>query len=377
MPERPDMLPAAELMALLLAQSRDYAIFFFTPANIVCDWYPGAEHVFGYASHEMVGRSVSVLFHPEDLKRGADRYETELAARIGRSEDDRWHIRKDGSAFWGSGVTIALRDPRGEVVAFAKLVRNRTDVKSQTESLERERDALARRDEQSRTFLGILGHELRNPLAPMANALYLIQQAGGGAPVMQQAVRVLERQMAVITRLVDDIMDVTRLASGKVDLKRSIIDLREIAAGVVEAARPQASSRSQSLSLVMIDSPIRIDGDADRLHQVLINLVNNAIKYTPVGGSINVNLATEGGDAVVRVEDDGIGMDAAVLPSIFELFTQENASREASGGGLGLGLPLVRELVRAHGGTVQARSDGRGKGSVFTVRLPLKDASQP
>jgi len=362
-----------ELLGLLLSQSRDYAIFFMAPDGVVSDWYPAAEYVFGWSAAEMVGGPFSRIFTPEDLAHGADRHELEVAASLGREEDDRWHVRKDGTRIWGSGVTLALRDSAGELTAYAKLVRNRTDVKTQTEALEMEKAVLDRRDKHASTFLAILGHELRNPLAPMTNAIDLIRRTDDAA-IKQQALSVLDRQVAVMVRLVEDIMDVTRATSGKMDLKRRVLDLRDVVGLGVESARAQASERSQSLRFTAIEGAIVVEGDRDRLQQVFANLLNNAIKYAPPGGDILVNATIEGEDGVVRFEDNGVGMDAAVLPHIFELFTQEESSREASAGGVGLGLPLVREIVRAHGGTVQARSNGRGKGSVFTVRLPLRDA---
>ena len=373
MPSRPSAPPAAELLQLLLAQSEDYAIFFTTPEGLVTDWYPGAEHVFGFKAEEIIGKSARCLFNPDDLERGAADHEMALARAAGRSEDDRWHVRKDGTRFWGSGALLALRDGRRELVGFAKLVRNRTDVKTHTEALENRLHALEALQERTRVFLATLAHEMRNPLAPLSNATLLLR----GGSHNEEVLRIVERQVALLGRLVDDLMDMARVSAGKVQLKLEVLDLTEVFDGAAQAARPAAAARGLELQVVPIAGTVPVCADAQRMQQVFANLLDNAIKYTPRGGRIVYNLTTEGGDAVVRVEDTGIGMSAEILPRIFDLFTQEESARPHSRGGVGLGLPLVRDLVELHGGTVQARSDGRDKGSVFTVRLPLYHAAQP
>jgi len=377
MPERPAAPPARELLKLLLEQNEDYALFLISPEGIVTDWYRGAERVFGFTADEIVGEPVLRLFSQRDIDNGAAQHEFDLARSASRAEDDRWHVRKDGTLVWCSGVTLALRGAAGELVGFAKLARNRTDLKTQTEALENKASLLAQKAEQHQTFLAILAHELRNPLAPVASAVGLIKQARGDAAVMDTALKVIDRQLAVLGRLVDDIMDNTRVATGKVALRLRVLDLREVVEAAVHASRHLAEARGQDFRSVLMRGEVPVMGDADRLQQVLVNLITNAIKYTPRGGRVLVNLTTEGGEAIARVEDNGIGMSAEILPKVFELFTQERSGAAISGGGLGLGLSLVRELVHLHGGTVQARSDGKDKGSIFTVRLPLHDATQP
>ena len=376
MPQRPPAPPAARLLELLLAQVDDYALFFMTPERVITDWYAGAEHVFGFTAEEMIGQSVLRLFSVEDVESGAADHEFELARAVGRAEDDRWHVRKDGTLFWGSGATFALKDEAGRLVAYAKLMRNRTDVKIQTEALENRANAMADRAARQDVFVATLAHELRNPLAPLTNAVEIIKRSDSSDPMTATALRIIDRQMATLGRLVEDILESTRVTSGKLTLQRAVIDLRQVVLSAAETARPRAEARAQKLELVLIPSSVYVNGDAQRLEQVLVNLINNAIKFSPREKSININLTTEGGDAIVRVEDSGVGMSAEILPRIFGLFTQEESTRGLSGGGLGLGLPLVKDLVHLHGGTVQARSDGRDKGSVFTVRLPIHAATQ-
>ena len=372
-PTRPPSPPARELLELLLEQSEDYALFLATTEGIITDWFPGAEHVFGFTAEEMVGQSARRLFNPEDLERGAADHEMAVARVATRAEDDRWHVRKDGTRFWGSGMLLTIYDRAGLPVALAKIARNRTDVKTQTEALENRVLALEAAQERTRVFLATLAHEMRNPLTPLANATHLLR-AGGPST---DALRIIERQVALLGRLVDDLMDTVRISAGKVQLELRVVDLTEVFEAAAQAARPAAEARGVDLQVVPIAGEVPVCVDAQRMQQVFANLLDNAIKYTPRGGKIVYNLTTEGGDAIVRVEDTGIGMSAEVLPRIFDLFTQEESSRQHARGGIGLGLALVRDLVELHDGTVQARSDGRDKGSIFTVRLPMYRAKQP
>jgi PAS domain S-box-containing protein len=376
MPTRPPALPAEEMMRLLLAQCEDYALFFTNPDGDITDWYHGAEHIFGFTAEEIVGDNARRLFNRADLERGAADHEMALAEVAKRSEDDRWHVRKDGALFWGSGVLVALYDDAGKHVGYAKMVRNRTDLKTQTEALDNRVQALEATQERTRVFLATLAHEMRNPLAPLANATHLLRADVAGK-ASAEALRIIDRQIALLSRLVEDLMDTARISAGKVELKLAVVDLRELFAAAAQTARHMAEARGLKLDEVPIASPVLVCVDAQRMQQVFANLLDNAIKYTPRGGKIVFNLTTEGGDAIVRVEDTGIGMSAEIQPRIFELFTQEDSARKLARGGMGLGLPLVHDLVALHGGTVQARSEGPDKGSVFTVRLPIHRAEQP
>jgi PAS domain S-box-containing protein len=376
MPARPPAPPTEEFVRLLLAQCEEYALFFTNPEGVITDWYPGAEHIFGFTAEEMVGQSARRLFNPADIERGADQHEFTLARTAKRSEDDRWHMRKDGARFWGNGVLFALHDRRGEIVGYAKMVRNRTDLKTQTESLDNRVQALDTTLERTRVFLATLAHEMRNPLAPLSNAAQLLR-ADVASETGKEALRIIERQIALLSRLVEDLMDTARISAGKVQLKLAVMDLREVFDAAALTARPLAEARGLGFQVVPIAGAVRVCVDAQRMHQVFANLLDNAIKYTPRGGRISFIMTTEGGDAIVRVEDTGIGMSPEIQPRIFDVFTQEDGARQLARGGVGLGLPLVHDLVALHGGTVQARSEGRDKGSVFTVRLPMHHAEQP
>ena len=368
-------LPKDEVERRLLLVTRhanDHAFMLLDPEGRVQWWSKAAETIFGYEPQEIHGRSVDELFVDADRATGIPGYERKVSAAGGPAEDDRWMRRKDGSSFWATGIMVELRDDAGRLLGFGKILRNRTDLKEQLETLRnmaRELEAASRRKD---AFLGVLSHELRNPLAPIANALGIIR---AGVPEMTHelgyAVRVIERQMHALERLVEDLMDLTRVGAGKVDLRLAPIVLQELAADCVEDVAETMRQRRHQVEVVAPDGAVRVEGDRDRLHQVVVNLLVNAAKYTPEGGNISVKVTTEGEEAVLKVGDNGVGIPTEMLPSIFDLFTQVEGTRGASRGGLGIGLALVKNLVALHGGSVQVRSDGLGKGSEFAVRLPL------
>jgi len=238
-----------------------------------------------------------------------------------------------------------------------------TERKRQEQAL---RDADRRKDE----FLAILAHELRNPLAPIVNSLHILRQ-GGGSMNVDRLHDILERQVSHLVRLVDDLMEVSRITTGKVELRREPVDLAEVMKSAIDTSRPLIDAAGHELSVALPAEPLRLHADAVRLTQVLANLLNNAAKYTPAGGRIWLSARREGAQAVVSVRDNGMGIHADMLDQVFELFAQADQGTHRAQGGLGIGLTLVRSLVHLHGGTVQACSDGPGRGSEFLVRLPL------
>jgi signal transduction histidine kinase len=232
-------------------------------------------------------------------------------------------------------------------------------------------EALAESDRRKDEFLAMLAHELRNPLGAIANASYVMEQVGPSEPPMERAVGVIQRQIHHLVRLVDDLLDVSRITRGKIELRREPIDLREAVRGAVEMTRPVVQAKEHELRMILPPTPLPLHADATRLEQAVGNLVRNAAKYTEPGGHIEVEAWQQDGQALVRVRDDGIGIPAELLPRIFDLFIQGEQSLDRSGGGLGIGLTLVRRLVEMHGGRVEAHSAGPGKGSEFVVCLPL------
>ena len=237
---------------------------------------------------------------------------------------------------------------------------------------------LSEADRRKDEFLATLAHELRNPLAPLRNGLQLLKLAGGQVAAVEQTRSMMERQLTQMVRLVDDLMDVSRISRGQLELRKERVSLAAVLISALETSRPLIEQMGHELTVTAPTQELMVDADMTRLPQVFMNLLNNAAKYGERGGHIQLDVEQQGTDVAVRVKDTGIGIAADQLPRIFEMFTQVDRSLEKSQGGLGIGLTLVKRLVEMHGGSVEARSEGPGKGSEFIVRLPVVvDASTP
>jgi PAS domain S-box-containing protein len=272
-------------------------------------------------------------------------------------------IAKDGRELPIDDSGAPIRDARGRIVGVVLVFRDITERRGSERALE---DADRRKDE----FLAMLAHELRSPLAPIRNAAHTLGLLGPGDDRVRWVSGVLERQVGLMTRLVDDLLDVSRITSGKVTLQRESVSVRAVLAQAVEAARPSAEGRGQALEMDVPEDAGWVDGDPARLAQAVGNLLDNAIKYTEDGGRIWLRARVEADEVVIAVEDTGAGIHPELLPHVFDLFIQADRSLERKQGGLGLGLTLVRRLVEMHGGRVEAASPGPGLGSAFTIRLP-------
>jgi CheY-like chemotaxis protein len=253
------------------------------------------------------------------------------------------------------GIFVIASDVTEQVLARDQI----DDLREAAEAANRAKDE----------FLAMLGHELRNPLSPIQTALQLMRLRGSDGSERERTV--IERQVAHLTRLVDDLLDVSRIARGKVELKEEVVELAEVVAQAIEMASPLLEQRAHTLDVEVPKRGLALRGDATRLSQVVSNLLTNAAKYTPPGGRVTVRGRSEGGEVVLRVADNGIGISPQVLPRVFDLFVQEGQSSDRAQGGLGLGLTIVRNLVERHGGRVSAHSAGPGSGSEFVIRLPL------
>jgi PAS domain S-box-containing protein len=361
---------AEEQHRLLMECVTDYAIFFLDCHGRVATWNAGAERIFGYTEGEIVGQHFSRFFTPEDIQSGQPQKELKTAAETGRANDDRWMVRKGGAKLWCNGVTTALRDEEGRLRGFAKVLRDRTEPKRLEEALHQRAEELAHEARQKDDFLAVLAHELRNPLAPIRNALQVIRMGSHDAALVEQMRAMAERQVGHMTRLVDDLLDLSRISRGLIRLLMKPLDVARPVQQAVEGVQPLVRERGLTLSVSLPPEPVFVDGDPTRLQQVVGNLLTNAAKYTDPGGHILLTVRPEGTDVVLRVRDTGIGIPADMLPRIFDLFVQAERRLDRSQGGLGIGLTLVRRLVEMHGGSVTAHSDGPGKGSEFVVRLP-------
>ncbi len=241
----------------------------------------------------------------------------------------------------------------------------------------RSEEALKEMDRRKDEFLAMLGHELRNPLAPIRNALQILKLAGHDPGAVARTREMMDRQVQQLARLVDDLLDVSRITRGVVELRRAVVDVRDVVARAVETARPLIDAKRHRLNVAQPSGPVFVEGDPVRLAQVVGNLLNNAAKYTPEGGDIAVAFGVEGEQAVVRVRDNGAGIPANMLPRVFDLFTQVEQTIDRAQGGLGIGLTLVRSLVEMQGGSVEAHSGGPGRGSEFVIRLPAWAGAEP
>jgi PAS domain S-box-containing protein len=347
--------------------------------------------LFGTAARYLVGKPLAVLVHPEDKR---DFLALLSALRTGdepQGQEVRVLPRPEGTAPRVADLTVArFKDPetlgRGLRWQFRDVTAHRQadeDLRRLTAELEdrvRQRTAdltrveaeLRQADKRKDEFLATMAHELRNPLGAIRAAAELLRARGGLPESALSAVGVIDRQARRITDLVTDLLDATRIAEGKLRLRREPIDLAEACRGVVEAAR--AASAGLEVAVEVDADPIRVEADPTRVDQVVSNLVTNAIKYTDPGGKVTVRVERKGPSAVVRVRDTGVGIAADILPKVFDLFVQ--VSNDRSQGGLGIGLHLVKRLVELHGGSVEAHSAGPGQGSEFVVRFPaLADSS--
>jgi signal transduction histidine kinase len=277
--------------------------------------------------------------------------------------------RPDGQRLTALAHANPIHNEMGRLIGAVNVLVDISDRK-------RAEDALKEADRSKNEFLATLAHELRNPLAPIRAAVKILQLKSDPTPVSQSALDVIERQTRQMARLIDDLLDIARITSNKLELRRKRIELREVLDAAVETSRPLIEQRDHKLIMKGPSAPIHLDGDMVGRAQVVSNLLNNAAKYTERGGRIWLTAARKENDAVITIRDTGIGIPAEILPKIFEMFTQADRS-SGSPGGLGIGLTLVRRLVEMHGGTIKARSEGAGKGSEFVVRVPMSVSAVP
>ncbi len=386
---------------LLVEGVKDYAIFMLDPAGNIVSWNAGAERIKGYSASEIVGKHFSVFYPSEDVESGKPQRELEIAREQGSVEDEGWRVKKDRSLFWANVVITALRDDAGTLRGFAKVTRDLTERREAEEQARRlwanvvitaiydkdhqlvgyakvTRDmtdkrkaaALEAADRQKNEFLAMLAHELRNPLAPISNGLQLLKLQGVDPDTMQQTTEMMERQVVHLVRLVDDLLDVSRVITGKMTFKKEPVELRQIVQRAIEETQVTIDARGHELMLSLPARPIIVDADSHRLSQVVTNLLDNAAKYSEHPSRIWLSVERQGDEAVIRVKDEGIGISPELLPNVFSLFVQADRSLARSKGGLGIGLNVVKRIVEMHGGTVEAASAGLGKGSEFRVRLP-------
>jgi PAS domain S-box-containing protein len=314
---------------------------------------------------------VREFFFPEDQPRIMDEFFPAVLKEGHGEAEVRFRHFKTGEARWMSYKVLTVMDAQGKRVALATVSQDVTERKRLEDDLRRLASDLSEADRRKDEFLAMLAHELRSPLAPISNAVQVLRLAESDAAAVRSASEVLERQVRHMGRLVDDLLDVSRITRGQIELRKERVEIRPILSQAVESARALYGHLGHDLTVRLPAEAIVVDADPARLAQVVGNLLNNACKFTDKGGRIWLTAEQEGSEVVIRVGDRGIGIAPEQLPRLFEMFTQVDTSLERSRDGLGIGLTLVKTLVELHRGTVEARSEGLGRGSEFVVRLPI------
>jgi PAS domain S-box-containing protein len=366
---------AEQRFRLLIENITDYAIFMIDTEGRVASWNSGAQHLLGYSTQEIVGEPAARFFGDE---RDVFLREMGEALSTGRATSTGWRLRKDETRLFVEGVLTTVRDERGRLLGYSKLMKDITDkrrIETEREQLlQSERAARSEAERSGRMkdeFLATLSHELRTPLSAILGWSQVLAQVNGANSEIRDGLKVIERNARAQAQIIEDLLDMSGIISGKVRLEMREVDITSVVEASINAVRPAAVAKGVELETTIERRPAAVNGDANRLQQVFWNLLANAVKFTPKGGCIAVSLERSGSHFDVVVTDSGEGIDGAFLPYVFERFRQADASTSRRHGGLGLGLAIVKQLVDLHGGNVNAASDGNGKGSTFTVTLPV------
>ncbi|MCC2654938.1 MAG: histidine kinase [Panacagrimonas sp.] len=370
---------------LLVDALKDYVVIGLDAAGLIRSSNAAAGAILGVTPDSLIGRPVSALF--ESI---AEAEHLERAANDGSVIDERWVRTPGGRTLFASIVTTAIREPYGTLIGYSKIIRDMTAARQTADALQLAKDEASRdlaqrkiaenklreANERKSQFLAILAHELRNPLAPIRTSLDALRIVGDDPALMRRLRAGMERQVGHMVRLIDDLLDLSRIDHGRIRLEREPIDLVSILRSAVEASTPLMQAREHAFTLRLPPEEVLVEADPVRIAQVFSNLLNNAASYTKPGGHIEVSLKHEGDAALIRVRDNGIGIPPEMRQQIFEPFMRVSHAG-GNQGGLGIGLAICRELMTMHGGTIEARSEGPGKGSEFVVRLPLLPIAMP
>jgi len=368
---------AQERFRLLVENIKDYAIFMIDTQGRVASWNSGAEHALGYSADEIVGQPAACFFVSEGAGDAVFAREMKEAQATGRATSTGWRARKNGQHMYVEGVLSAVRDEEGRLLGYAKLMKDVTDKRradaEREHLLQSERTARGEAERSSRMkdeFLATLGHELRTPLNAILGWSQVLRRVGDNAEV-GEGLKVIERNARAQAQIIEDLLDMSSIISGKVRLEMRKVDLASVLEASVNAVRPAAETKGIELRLELDPTIGAVRGDPNRLQQVFWNLLTNAVKFTPKAGRVSVTLGRANSHSKISVEDSGEGIDPVFLPYIFERFRQADASTSRRHGGLGIGLSIVKQLVELHGGSIHASSLGNGTGSTFTVELPV------
>ena len=355
----------------MIEQIADYAVFMMDADGVATTWNQGVRAVLGYDEDEFIGGSVrELIFTDNAIADGVPEWEFTTAQESGSCTDDRWMKRKDGTTFWASGITSTIEDGDGNVVGFSKIMRDLTHRKDADDQIRQLNAELSVANKRQTQFLATLAHELRNPLSPVTSSVALLKS---NDDLPQDAVNLCEiiaRHTGQLVRLVDDLVDLSRISRNGIELRRVDCRLQPILQQAVESAQPFIVDSCQSMTMDIPEEPIYVNADPARMAQVFTNVLNNAVKYTPKNGKIHLSVVVTDQLAIIRVEDNGIGIAPDKIDQVFDVFMQADVSKERGKAGLGIGLSLVKTLVQLHGGEIRLNSDGLDQGTVVTLELP-------
>jgi PAS domain S-box-containing protein len=368
---------AAALGELLLGHAQQIGVIYFDAELRITAWSEGAHSITGWTAGEALGQPTAMMFVPEDRANLLDVHEANTVRIVGVAEDERWHVRKDGSRFWSSGVSLPVPGTNGQPTGFVKIFRDLTHVRTRLKHLENLVQESDLHKLEKNVFIGTIAHEMRNPLSPLKTAAELLKSLPHGHPLHLQTIRIVDRQIGFLDRLIEDLVDLTRVQTGKLNVVYEVAVLQELLYEAIHGCEDAAKAKGITIHEVMPPVPIQVEVDPRRLQQVMLNLFNNAIKYTHAGGNIWLTATVDQTHFLCYVKDDGQGIGPELLPQIFDMFTQADSCHGGRGDGLGIGLAIVHEIVALHQGNVEVRSEGDGRGSEFTVRIPRRRPNGP
>ena len=373
----------SERLRMIIETVTEYAIFSLDLDRKIITWNSGAQALLGYTAEQAIGSSGDIIFTEEDRALGAPEHEASTAVSEGRAADERWHLRKDGSRFWASGVMMAMRDSEEKVVGLVKIFRNMTDQLAATALIEQSRQELwlaLQETEKARAeveaaakakdhFLAIVSHELRTPLTPVLMTVNSLSRRTDLPERVREGLQMIKRKVEIESHFIDDLLEVTRINRQKFEIVEHPLDLHEVIRAGSAVALPDITAKDQHLSVNLEATSYNMNGDFTRLQQVIWNLLKNASKFTPKNGWIKVHTRNVADRFELVISDNGVGIPAEALSGIFDAFDQGSQGTSRAFGGLGLGLAISKATIDAHGGTIRAESDGRNCGATFTIEL--------
>ena len=362
-----ELRASEEKFRMLVEGVVDYAIITLDRDGFITSWNTGAARLNGYPASDILGRHFSRLYPTDEVASNKPWQDLITARDKGRFVEEGWRSRRDGTQYWANNLIAALHEPDARSQSYY--------IVTQDLSQRKYAESLAEASQRTHEFIAMLAHELRNPLAPIRNAVALMERKGLGDPVLESMRQTIDRQSMLLTRIVDELLDVNRIARGQFAVDRQPIELLDVLQRAIETSRPLIEQRHQTFDIRIPDGPLTVNGDPMRLTQAFLNLLNNAAKYTHIGGSLALRVEVEEGYYCIRVSDNGKGIPRESLDAVFELFMQIDPESCGTQGGLGVGLALVRRIVELHGGRVVARSEGLNHGSEFIVQLPKLSAA--